>query len=101
VGLRDAEGSLTIQNLMQRARAAAAGALHVDQAVDEQAAPKLGYVIPCRMGLDDGHRHLLDDVDQALAQVDVQQSRNIRSTMLWIAGIAIPARWRWPPAAWR
>jgi two-component system NarL family sensor kinase len=42
------------------------------------------------VGLDDGHRHLLDDVDQALAQVDVQQSRNIHNTMLWIAGIAIP-----------
>jgi two-component system NarL family sensor kinase len=33
----------------------------------------------------------LDDVDQALAKIDVQQSGNIHNTMLWIAGIAIAA----------
>jgi two-component system NarL family sensor kinase len=31
----------------------------------------------------------LDDVDAALAKIDAQQSRNIESTMLWIAGLAI------------
>jgi two-component system NarL family sensor kinase len=31
----------------------------------------------------------LDDVDAALAKVDAQQSRNIETTMWWIAGLAI------------
>jgi two-component system NarL family sensor kinase len=31
----------------------------------------------------------LDDVDAAVARIDTQISRNIRSTMIWIAGIAI------------
>jgi two-component system NarL family sensor kinase len=53
---------------------------------------KLGYVIAMpKWGWMMGTGIYLDDVDQALAQVDVQQSRNIHNTMLWIAGIAIAA----------
>src|SRR5690606_5688201 len=33
----------------------------------------------------------LDDVDNALAEIDSQVARNIDDTMLWIAGIAVIA----------
>jgi two-component system NarL family sensor kinase len=45
------------------------------------ALPKWGWMM--------GTGIYLDDVDQALAKIDVQQSRNIHNTMLWIAGLAI------------
>jgi two-component system NarL family sensor kinase len=92
-GLRDENGQLTIQNLLKRARAG--GGLErymwVKPSTHKPVA-KLGYVIAMpKWGWMMGTGIYLDDVDQALAKVDVQQSRNIRSTMLWIAGIAIAA----------
>jgi two-component system NarL family sensor kinase len=93
IGLRDENGQLTIQNLLKRARAG--GGLErymwVKPSTHKPVA-KLGYVIAMpKWGWMMGTGIYLDDVDQALAKVDVQQSRNIRSTMLWIAGIAIAA----------
>lgn len=93
LGLRDEHGQLTIQNLLQRARAG--GGLErymwVKPSTHKPVA-KLGYVIAMpKWGWMMGTGIYLDDVDQALAKVDVQQSRNIHSTMLWIAGIAIAA----------
>jgi two-component system NarL family sensor kinase len=92
-GLRDENGQPTIQNLLQRARAG--GGLErymwVKPSTHKPVA-KLGYVIAMpKWGWMMGTGIYLDDVDQALAQVDVQQSRNIHNTMLWIAGIAIAA----------
>ncbi|MTV41891.1 cache domain-containing protein [Duganella radicis] len=92
-GLRDQNGQLTIQNLLQRARAG--GGLErymwVKPSTHKPVA-KLGYVIAMpKWGWMMGTGIYLDDVDQALAQVDVQQSGNIHNTMLWIAGIAIAA----------
>ena len=92
-GLRDENGQLTIQNLLQRARAG--GGLErymwVKPSTHKPVA-KLGYVIAMpKWGWMMGTGIYLDDVDQALAKVDVQQSRNIHNTMLWIAGIAIAA----------
>jgi len=92
-GLRDEHGQLTIQNLLKRARAG--GGLErymwVKPSTHKPVA-KLGYVIAMpKWGWMMGTGIYLDDVDQALAKVDVQQSRNIHNTMLWIAGIAIAA----------
>ena len=88
--LKDANGNLTIQRLI--ARAAAGGGIERYNWVkpsSNRPAPKLGYVIP----MPNWHWMMgtgiyLDDVDAALAKIDAQQSRNIRSTMLWIAAIA-------------
>ncbi|RZT11409.1 two-component system, NarL family, sensor kinase [Duganella sp. CF402] len=93
LGLRDEHGQLTIQNLLQRAKAG--GGLErymwVKPSTHKPVA-KLGYVIAMpKWGWMMGTGIYLDDVDQALAKVDVQQSRNIHNTMLWIAGIAIAA----------
>jgi two-component system NarL family sensor kinase len=93
LGLRDETGRPTIQNLLQRAKAG--GGLErymwVKPSTHKPVA-KLGYVIAMpKWGWMMGTGIYLDDVDQALAKVDVQQSRNIHNTMLWIAGIAIAA----------
>ncbi|SDH42344.1 MULTISPECIES: cache domain-containing protein [unclassified Duganella] len=92
-GLRDEHGQLTIQNLLQRARAG--GGLErymwIKPSTHKPVA-KLGYVIAMpKWGWMMGTGIYLDDVDQALAKIDVQQSANIHSTMLWITGIAIAA----------
>ncbi|MYM23719.1 histidine kinase [Duganella sp. FT135W] len=92
-GLRDENGRLTIQNLIQRAKAG--GGLErymwVKPSTHKPVA-KLGYVIAMpKWGWMMGTGIYLDDVDQALAKVDVQQSGNIHNTMLWITGIAIAA----------
>jgi two-component system NarL family sensor kinase len=92
-GLRDEHGQLTIQNLLQRARAG--GGLErymwVKPSTHKPVA-KLGYVIAMpKWGWMMGTGIYLDDVDRALAKIDVQQSGNIHNTMLWITGIAIAA----------
>ncbi|WP_395406947.1 cache domain-containing protein [Pseudoduganella sp. UC29_106] len=89
--LRDEEGTPTIQRLL--ATAADGGGLVRYKWVkpsSHKSAPKLGYVmhIP-EWGWMMGTGIYLDDVEAALATVDAQQRGNIRSTMLWIALIAI------------
>ncbi|MCU6500102.1 cache domain-containing protein [Rugamonas sp. A1-17] len=92
-GLRDELGQPTIQNLLARARAG--GGLERYRWVKpstHKSGAKLGYVIPMpKWGWMMGTGIYLDDVDQALAKIDVQQSGNIHNTMLWIAAIAIAA----------
>ncbi|MYM88424.1 histidine kinase [Rugamonas sp. FT82W] len=91
--LRDELGQPTIQNLLARARAG--GGLERYRWVKpstHKSGAKLGYVIPMpKWGWMMGTGIYLDDVDQALAKIDVQQSGNIHNTMLWIAAIAIAA----------
>jgi two-component system NarL family sensor kinase len=91
--LRDEQGQPTIQNLLRRARAG--GGLERYMWVKpstRKPVAKLGYVIAMpKWGWMMGTGIYLDDVDRALAQVDVQQSGNIHNTMLWIAAIAIAA----------
>ena len=89
--LRDDNGAPTVQRLI--ARAAAGGGLErymwLKPSTREQA-PKLGYVVPlARWGWIVGTGIYLDDVDDALARIDAQQSRNIEHTMQWIAALAI------------
>lgn len=89
--LRDQDGNPTIQHLLERARAG--GGLERYSWIkpsSHKPVPKLGYVVPItQWGWMMGTGIYLDDVDQALALIDTQQSGNIRNTMLWIAAIAI------------
>ena len=89
--MRDASGEPTIQRLIARAKAGG-GLQRYNWAKpsSSRTAPKLGYVIPMEnWGWMMGTGIYLDDVDEALAKIDAQNSRNIQSTMLWIAGLAI------------
>lgn len=91
--LRDALGRPTIQNLLERARAG--GGLERYMWIKpstRKPVAKLGYVIAMpQWGWMMGTGIYLDDVDRALDKIDLQQSGNIHSTMLWIAAIAIAA----------
>ncbi|MFC5550513.1 cache domain-containing protein [Massilia aerilata] len=91
--LHDQFGAPTIQNLIAVARKGG-GLVRYNWAKPSSgvAAPKLGYVVPIAdWGWMMGSGLYLDDVDAALAKVDVQQSKNIETTMWWIAGLAILA----------
>ena len=90
---RDDLGEPTIQRLIQRAQAGGGFQRYrwVKPSSSQQAL-KLGYVVPVpHWGWMMGTGIYLDDVDEALAQIDAQQSRNIEETLLWIAGLAILA----------
>ncbi|MEO7496759.1 MAG: cache domain-containing protein [Massilia sp.] len=89
--LRDATGQPTVQRLIARAKEGGGFQRYVwVKPSSHQPAPKLGYVIALKdWGWMLGTGIYLDDVDAALAKIDAQQSRNIQSTMLWIAGLAI------------
>ena len=81
----------TIQRLMQRAKSGGGfERYNWVKPSSNKSAPKLGYVILMpEWGWMMGTGIYMDDVDQALAKVGAQQFANIRSTMLWIAAIAI------------
>jgi len=89
--LRDINGEPTIQRLIARAQSGGGLQRYVwAKPSTNKSAPKLGYVIHMKnWGWMLGTGIYLDDVDAALAKIDAQQSRNIQSTMLWIAGLAI------------
>jgi two-component system NarL family sensor kinase len=93
LALRDALGRPTIQNLLERARAG--GGLERYMWIKpstRKPVAKLGYVIAMpQWGWMMGTGIYLDDVERALARIDVQQSGNIHNTMLWITAIAIAA----------
>jgi len=90
-GLRDAAGVPTIQRLISRARAG--GGLERYTWIKPSTGkpvPKLGYVVPVdQWGWMMGTGIYLDDVDAALAKVDVQQSRNVEATLWWIAALGL------------
>lgn len=89
--MRDAKGEPTIQRLLARAKAGG-GLQRYNWAKpsSNKTAPKLGYVMPMtHWGWMIGTGIYLDDMDEALAKIDAQQSRNIESTMLWIGALAI------------
>ncbi|GAB3384266.1 cache domain-containing protein [Massilia agri] len=90
---KDANGVPTVRRLIERAQNG--GGFHRytwAKPSSNRQAPKLGYVVPvANWGWMMGTGIYLDDVENALAQVDAQQSRNIDETLLWIAGLAILA----------
>jgi two-component system NarL family sensor kinase len=89
--LRDANGEPTIQRLVTRARAGGGLQRYMwAKPSSNKTAPKLGYVVAIEnWGWMMGTGIYLDDVDDTLAKIDAQQSRNIQSTMLWIGALAI------------
>jgi two-component system NarL family sensor kinase len=89
--LHDRFGAPTIQNLVAVAKHGG-GLVRYNWAKPSTgvSAPKLGYVVLIPdWGWMMGSGLYLDDVDAALEKVDAQQSRNIETTMWWIAGLAI------------
>ncbi len=89
--LHDQFGAPTIQNLIAVAKGGG-GLVRYNWAKPSSgvSAPKLGYVVLIPdWGWMMGSGLYLDDVDAALEKVDAQQSRNIETTMWWIAGLAI------------
>ncbi|SNS36240.1 signal transduction histidine kinase [Noviherbaspirillum humi] len=89
--MKDANGRLTIQNLISRAKSGGGFERYLwEKPSTGKIMPKLGYVVPLeRWGWMLGTGLYLDDVDTAIGKIDAQISRNIQNTMLWIAGIAI------------
>lgn len=90
LGLRDPQGRATIQELLA---AAQAGGGYVDylwrKPSSGEMVPKLGYVV----GLPEwrwmlGTGLYVDDIQRTIGQLDADASRNISTTLLWIAGIA-------------
>lgn len=91
--LRDAFGTPTIQNIVAVAKAGG-GLVRYNwvKPSTNRSASKLGYIVAIpQWGWIVGSGLYLDDVQAALDQVEVQQSRNIETTMEWIAGVAILA----------
>jgi two-component system NarL family sensor kinase len=89
--LHDRFGAPTIQNLVAVAKQGG-GLVRYNWIKPSTgvSAPKLGYVVLIPdWGWMMGSGLYLDDVDAALEKVDAQQSRNIETTMWWIAGLAI------------
>jgi two-component system NarL family sensor kinase len=89
--LRDPQGRPTIQRLIAQARA---GGGFVDylwrQPSSGQDTPKLGYVIAYeRWGWMLGTGLYLDGIQATLTRIEGEANRNIATTLLWIAGIAV------------
>jgi two-component system, NarL family, sensor kinase len=89
--LKDANGNLTVQHLISRAKNGGGFERYLWQKPSSRnIAPKLSYVVALpKWGWIVGTGLYLDDIDDALNKIDTQVSGNIRNTMLWIAGIAI------------
>jgi two-component system NarL family sensor kinase len=89
--LRDSQGNPTIQKLIARAWAGGGTERYWwEKPSLRKEVPKLGYVVKLdKWGWMLGTGIYLDDVDEALAKIDEQNSRNIRNTMLLISVIAV------------
>lgn len=89
--LRDPQGRPTIQQLIEQAQR---GGGYVDylwrKPSTGQVAPKLGYVVALpRWNWMLGTGLYLDDIHATLGLLDQQVGANIRTTLAWIAGIAV------------
>lgn len=91
--MRDGAGRPTIQHLIARAREGGGMERYTwIKPSTNKPAPKLGYVVPIpQWGWMMGTGIYLDDVEAALAKIDVQQSRHIQNTLQGIAELAIVA----------
>lgn len=89
--MRDAQGQPIIQRLIGKAREGGGYVQYVWQKPStRQLTPKLGYVVALpRWNWMLGTGLYLDDIHTTLAQLDQQVSDNVRTTMWWIAGIAL------------
>jgi two-component system NarL family sensor kinase len=89
VELRDTKGDPTIRMLLERARSGGGFVVYQWRKPSSQAvAPKLGYVTQMeRWNWMIGTGLYLDDIDEAMRQLDAELEGNVRTTMLWIAGV--------------
>ncbi|MBL0727030.1 cache domain-containing protein [Piscinibacter sp. HJYY11] len=89
--MRDAQGRPIIQQLIGKAREGGGYVQYVWQKPSsQQITPKLGYVVSLpRWNWMLGTGLYLDDIHATLAELDEQVSDNVRTTMWWIAGIAL------------
>ncbi|WOB10367.1 cache domain-containing protein [Piscinibacter gummiphilus] len=89
--MRDAQGQPIIQQLIGKAREGGGYVQYVWQKPStQQITPKLGYVVSLpRWNWMLGTGLYLDDIHATLAELDQQVSDNVRTTMWWIAGIAL------------
>jgi two-component system, NarL family, sensor kinase len=91
--MRDPNGALTIQQLIERASKGGGFVRYVWRRPSTgKFAPKLGYVIPLeRWGWMIGTGIYLEDVESTLARIDAQAASNIDRTATWIGVIALAA----------
>lgn len=89
--LRDADGQPTIQLLIAKAREGGGYVAYPWRRPSTgQLAPKLGYVVSLpRWNWMLGTGLYLDDIHDTLAQLEQQVHANVRTTLFWIAGIAV------------
>ena len=89
--LKDANGNLAVQRLIAHAKNGGGFERYLwEKPSSHQVVSKLGYAVMLpKWGWMLGTGIYLDDVDNALAKIDVQISDNIHSTMLLFAAIAI------------
>ncbi|QBR00305.1 cache domain-containing protein [Paraburkholderia pallida] len=89
--LRDAQGALTIQQLVNAASHGGGFVRYMwHRPSTGKLAPKLGYVVALpRWGWMVGTGIYLDDVDSALAHIDERASANIERTLQWLGIIAL------------
>jgi two-component system NarL family sensor kinase len=88
--LRDLEGQQTIQQLIARARSGGGYVPYLWRKPSSgQMARKLGYVVTVpNWDWMIGTGLYLDDIDATMSELDRQAGGHIRTTLLWIAGIA-------------
>lgn len=88
IEMRDTRGEPTIRMLLERARTGGGFVVYRWRKPSSQAeAPKLGYVTLLeRWGWMIGTGLYLDDIDEVMSQLDQDLERNVRTTLLWIAG---------------
>ena len=89
--LRDPQGRLTIQQLIQQAKA---GGGYVEylwrKPSSSQLAPKLGYVVAVpEWGWMLGTGLYLDGIEATMAELERGARQNITDTMLWVGAVAV------------
>ncbi|SAK69162.1 periplasmic sensor signal transduction histidine kinase [Caballeronia hypogeia] len=89
--MRDPNGALTIQELIQQASKGGGYVRYVWRRPSTGLlAPKLGFVVPLeRWGWMMGTGIYLEDVETTLARIDAQAASNIQHTLMWIGAIAL------------
>ncbi len=88
IEMRDSGGEPTTRMLLERARSGGGFVVyHWLKPSSQVEEPKLGYVTVLeRWGWVIGTGIYLDDIDAAMRQLDTELERNVRATLLWIAG---------------
>jgi two-component system NarL family sensor kinase len=86
--LHDSHGEPTIRMMLERARTGGGFVVYQwNKPSTQKESPKLGYVTVLeRWGWMVGTGMYLDDIDAVMQQLDHEMEKNVRVTLLWIAG---------------